>query len=104
MAKVPVLFHFAFREGVLARAFVNDLPVQKDWVRRPDSGGGGISNLLVPGVNELRIEILRAPIEPNPAGLPALEMTIYTVADPEAKPPVIDAIHRFSFPACLAEL
>jgi hypothetical protein len=99
-----VCYHASIRPGVLLRARLNDLPVYKTPHRGPDSRQGGANHLLVPGENELSIEILKAPpAEPTefqpgevvpPPGWPAprsVRFALYT-QDPEVwdgEPPAL---------------
>lgn len=96
--KDPYYFSVHLEEGVLGRAWLNDLPVHKVLTRGPRSMQGGANHLLVPGKNRLALEILalpdRAPPAPSPPGeepkkvvhvLP-VGMKIFQIEDPNAEP------------------
>jgi hypothetical protein len=61
MNRVPVLHNLAMSHDTLARVYVNDLPLFRGTAWGPISQNAGINYLLVPGENELRVELLRAP-------------------------------------------
>jgi hypothetical protein len=61
MNRVPILHNLAMRHDTLARVYVNDLPLFRGTAWGPLSQNAGMNYLLVPGENELRVELLRAP-------------------------------------------
>lgn len=94
----PYYFSVHLEEGVLGRAWLNDLPVHKVPTRGPRSMNGGANHLLVPGKNRLALEILTLPdrLPPPPPEtegppkkvvhvLPA-GMKVYQIVDPSAEP------------------
>lgn len=108
MSKEPVLFVLNFKKGVLARAFLNDLPLDLGFVEGPDSMTGGANHWLIPGENTLTMEILRAPLAPPPGAHPSeaesINMMLYTVKDATKSPPVIDVRYRCAFPDMLSSV
>lgn len=92
---MPVLFVVNFKEGVLGRAWLNELPIQKEYVHGPDSMSGGASHWLVPGINTLDIEVLKAPLNKGSVA----DMMIYTVINEHSSPPELNVHCRVDFPA-----
>jgi hypothetical protein len=78
MTPALVCFHVTAAVGVRARAFLNDLPVFKGLLCGHDSRQGGANHLVVPGENELAIEVLRAP-RPRSSGAPPGEPLRFAV-------------------------
>ncbi|HHH10751.1 MAG TPA: hypothetical protein ENK23_01570 [Sorangium sp.] len=78
----PIIANARFREGALGRVFINDLPFFQGYEKDGFSVNSGINHLLVPGDNEVAIELLRAP---SPRG-GRLEFT----PDPDPKMAGID--------------
>lgn len=92
---MPILFVVNFKEGVIARAWLNDLPIHKEFVHGPDSMTGGANHWLVPGMNTLEIEVLRAPLDKGSV----VDMMLYTVRNEHSVPPDLDVHCRIDFPA-----
>lgn len=109
----PYYFNLHFREGVVGRAWLNDLPLNKVTLLGPDSMQGGANHLLVPGRNKLALEILKLPnLSPPPPPVPGeapqkrveimpVGMKVYQIKDPYAEP--LEAIEMVSveLPAAL---
>lgn len=53
--------NFKFYDGTTCRLFINDIPVVQGFKGKGYSENGTISHYLVPGENELKLEILAAP-------------------------------------------
>jgi hypothetical protein len=53
-------FNLVVRKGAYAQLYVNDLPLLKRPLGGPDSFGGGLNHLLVPGENRVAFEVHRA--------------------------------------------
>lgn len=119
MKRIPIQHTVVLTEGVFAQVFVNDLPLFKHVWTGPESQGGALNHLLVPGSNRVAFEIHRAPppAAKAPAAAPASDAAqgparppyalgegqcmmfmLYTVADPDAQPVVVDLLQRWSFP------
>lgn len=96
---MPVLFVVNFKEGVIARTWLNDLPLHKEFIHGPDSMTGGANHLLVPGNNSLDIEVLRAPLDKGSV----VDMMLYTVLNEHSVPPELDVHCRVDFPALWKE-
>jgi hypothetical protein len=92
------IFYFTvhLEEGVIGRAWLNDLPVHKVMTQGPDSMTGGANFLLVPGRNELVLEILRLPA---PRPIPPAGMKVYRVKDPNTQPIVAEVLAGVEIPA-----
>lgn len=99
MARKIVFYSLTLKEGVWARAYLNDLPLYTGEIG-PNSRSGPINDLLVPGDNELTIELLRVP---QPVHSPyldgAVELFFYEVLNPNTTPLTTRVIHEVSFPA-----
>lgn len=98
MIRRPYHFTVHLEEGVVGRAWLNDLPVQKLLTRGPDSMGGGASHLLVPGKNRLVLEILRLP---PPGSIPPVGMKIYRIVDADTTPILAEMLQTVELPAAL---
>jgi hypothetical protein len=90
MSDKPVLFVVNFSEGVLARAWLNELPVHKFLAEGPDSMTGGANHWLVPGENTLTIEVLRVPAGDKWS----ITMKLYTVKNEHSTPPDLNILHQ----------
>lgn len=98
MTRQPHYFTVHLEEGVIGRAWVNDLPVHKVLTTGPDSMSGGVNHLLVPGKNEFVLEILKLP---PPMHITPVGMKIYTIVDPDAKPLVANLLAGVDLPVGL---
>lgn len=98
MVRRPYYFTVHLEDGVLGRAWLNDLPVQKVLTRGPDSMGGGASHLLVPGKNRLVLEILRLP---PPGSIPPVGMKVYRIEDASTTPMRAELLMVVELPAAL---
>ncbi len=98
MIRKPYYFTVHLEEGVLGRAWLNDLPVHKLLMHGPDSMGGGASHLLVPGKNRLTLEILRLP---PPRSIMPVGMKIYRIKDAEVQPILADLLLHVELPPAL---
>ncbi|MBW2458479.1 MAG: hypothetical protein JRI68_28525 [Deltaproteobacteria bacterium] len=76
MKREIVSYNVNLQQGVAARFYVNDLPLFDQLVEGQRSRNGGLNDRLVPGENELRIELLWAEdsVVETPAGPPVDEM------------------------------
>jgi len=76
MKREIVSYNLNLQQGVAARFYVNDLPLFDRLVEGQRSRNGGLNDRLVPGENELRIELLWADdsVVQTPAGPPIDEM------------------------------
>jgi hypothetical protein len=111
----PAPYHFAvhLEEGVLGRAWLNDLPLHKVPTHGPGSLAGGANHLLVPGKNKLALEILTlpdvAPPPPAEEGQPPREqkylvpvkIKVYQVVDASAEPMVANEMVNVELPEAL---
>lgn len=111
----PYYFSVHFEEGVLGRAWLNDLPLHKVPTRGPLSMNGGANHLLVPGKNRLSLEILtmpdRQPPPPPPpesGGAPQkvvhvlpVGMKVYQIIDPNAEPLTASEMATVDLPVSL---
>jgi len=115
MTRQPYYFAVHLEEGVIGRAWLNDLPVHKVMTRGPDSMSGGASHMLVPGTNQLALEILALPAAPPPPpvaanGGPAEKRVVllpagfkvYRIKDASATPIVAEIVVNLDLPADLA--
>ena len=58
----PTIYgNFRFYPGTVCRVFLNDLPVFQGFEGDGFSNNQPVSHFLVPGVNELKVEVLAAP-------------------------------------------
>lgn len=109
-------YHFAvhLEEGVLGRAWLNDLPLHKTPTRGPSSMSGGANHLLVPGKNRLSLEILTLPVTAPPPpppedGSPAKKhvdvlpagLKIYQILDANAEPMTAEVVIEVDLPTAL---
>lgn len=96
MFREPYYFTTHLEEGVVGRAWLNDLPVHKTLVGGPDSMHGGANHLLVPGKNKLSLEIHSLP---PPGSIPAVGFKLYRVKEPNAYPIVANMLLEVTIPA-----
>ncbi len=111
LRRQPIFTNVRLREGVRARVYFNDLPLFQGIEGGGFSLNGGITHLLVPGENEVAVEILVAPaprdgrLEYTPDPRPdmngfdlnqTIEVFVFKERAPETKE--IEIIHHFMFP------
>ena len=106
----PYHFVVRFAEGVLGRAWLNDLPLHKVPTRGEESMTGGANHFLVPGTNRLALEILtlpkaapaQAPAEGKPAAGAPVMAKIYTIVDASSDPMQAHEIASVDLPIAAA--
>ena len=101
MARKIVFFSILVKEGAWVRAYLNDLPLYTGE-RGANSQSGTINELMVPGENELTLELVDVPTplyEPYLDG--AVEVRFYEVLDPRTTPITKRIIHEATFPEIL---
>jgi hypothetical protein len=111
---LPYYYTLHLEEGVLGRAWLNDLPLHKVPTHGPESTTGGANHMLVPGKNTLALEILRlppprvkpAPPEPGKPASPEVDMSpagikIYQVLEPNVEPITATLVVDVEIPAAL---
>ena len=61
MKREVISYNYRVNQHVEARFYVNDLPLHQGTVKGQRSRNGGLNDRLVPGENELRIELVKCP-------------------------------------------
>ena len=83
--RTPVFYWVNLAHETWARVYLNDLPLYRSQFVGPDSRSGPANYLLVPGENELTIELLRIADHVYPENRKdAVKVQIYLVDNPEA--------------------
>ena len=99
MIRTPIFHSIGIKEGVWVRAFLNGLPLYKSAELGPNSRSGPVNDLLVPGENELSIELLHAPTPLySPTLKGAVSLLIYEVTNPDTTPLGKRVIEQAVFP------
>ena len=84
MTRTPIFHSILVKDRTWARAYLNDLPIYRAGVG-PNSRSGPINDLLVPGENELTIELLHAPTPiHSPTLKGAVTFMVYESLNPHA--------------------
>ena len=108
--KNPIMFAIRLKLHTWARVFVNDLPLYKGDLVGPDSVSGPLNKLLVPGENELTIELLKVRqcedyMDKEAYMNKVLEVEIYELLNPdeqsETAPIERRMIHEVHYPKML---
>lgn len=88
MKRTPIFHSILLKEDTWARAYLNEMPLYRSAFLGPDSRSGPINDLLVPGENEISIELLRTKKLHHGAFLKhAITLNVFEVTNPEALHP-----------------
>lgn len=102
MSTSPVFFSVNFREGVVARVWLNDLPLHTFLMHGPHSMAGGANHWLVPGQNTIDLEIYR--VQGEHQWDANIEFLLYTVEDVNAYPLKPSVLYSATFPSLWANV